>query len=161
MSNVEHVIETLILGMRDGQDPLDIVKEVGVQNNLHMMGDIILDEDEAVRIACYIVHNLYDGKFPIDHLSVGDICMDAFGCNPCIITNINERTIHVLYFNGKAHKFRKSQEEQFKKLNRNVLLYLNKLFEIANNKAESSLRSLDQERLGYDFPIATSEEDAK
>lgn len=119
MSNAEHVIETLILGMRDGQDPLDIVKEVGVQNNLHMMGDIVLDEDEAVRIACHVIYALYDGKFPIDHLSVGDICIDAFGCSPCIITNINDRSIHVLYFNGKTHKFKKSQERYFKKTGMN------------------------------------------
>lgn len=138
MSNAEHVIETLILGMRDGQDPLDIVKEVGVQNNLHMMGDIVLDEDEAVRIACHVVYSLYDGKFPVDHLSVGDICMDAFGCNPCIITNINDRSIHVLYFNGKTHKFRKSQERQFKKLDKNVFQLLTNLLGIAERKINST-----------------------
>lgn len=151
MSNINNIIEKLILGMRDGEDLDEILKnEVGTDYTRSI----------AKSLAQHIV-DVYDGKFPIDHLSVGDICMDAFGCNPCIITNINERTIHVLYFNGKAHKFRKSQEEQFKKLNRNVLLYLNKLFEIASNKAESSLRSLDQERPGYDFPIATSKEDAE
>lgn len=158
MSNAEHVIERLILGMRDGQDPLDIVKEVGVQNNLHMTGDIVFNEDEAVRIACHVVYSIYDGKFPIDHLEVGDICIDPFDCNPCIITNINERTIHVIYFNGKTYKFKKSQERYFKKLNRNVLLYLNKLLEIASNKAESSLRILEQERPDYDFPIATNKD---
>lgn len=132
MSNGEHVIESLILGMRDGQNPLDIVKEVYVQNNLHMMGDIVLDEDEAVRIACHVVYSLYDGKFPVDHLEVGDICIDAFHCNPCIITNI-DTSIHVLYFNGKTKKFKLSQERYFKKLNRNVKRYLQTLLDRAKN----------------------------
>ena len=134
MSNAEHIIERLILGMRDGKDPHEIVKEVGVQNNLHMAGDIILDEEEAIRIVCNVV-DLYDGKFPVDHLQVGDICIDAFHCSPCIITNINDRSIHVLYFNGKTHKFRKYQESQFKKIDRNVNLYLRTLLERAQNVA--------------------------
>lgn len=148
MSNINTIMEKLILGMRDGEDLDEILKdEVGTDLTRSITKDL----------AQHIVE-LYDGKFPIDRLAVGDICIDAFGCSPCIITNINDRSIHVLYFNGKTHKFRKHQEGQFKKLNRNVILYLNKLLEIASNKAESNLRSLDQERPSYDFPIATSEE---
>ena len=119
MANGEDVIEDLILGMRDGKDPLDIVKEVGIQNKLHMKGDVILNEDEAIRIAYHVVYSLYDGKFPVDHLEVGDICIDAFQTSPCIITNVNDRSIHVLYFNGKTHKFKKSQERYFKKTGMN------------------------------------------
>lgn len=119
MTNGEHVIETLILGMRDGKDALEVVQEPSVQDNLHMFGDVILNEGEAVRIACHVVYSLYEGKFPIDHLEFGDICIDAFGCSPCIITNINDRSIHVLYFNGKTHKFKRSQERYFKKTGMN------------------------------------------
>lgn len=120
MTNGEHVIETLILGMRDGKDALEVVQEPSVQDNLHMFGDVILNEGEAVRIACHVVYSLYEGKFPVDHLEVGDICIDAFQTSPCIITNINDRSIHVLYFNGKTHKFKKSQERYFKKLGPNL-----------------------------------------
>lgn len=137
MTNGEHVIENLILGMRDGKDPLDIVQEPSVQNNLHLLGDVVLNEDEAIRIACHVVYSLYDGKFPVDHLDVGDICIDAFQTSPCIITNVNDRSIHVLYFNGKTHKFKRSQERYFKKLNRNVSLYLNSLLSIAERKNNS------------------------
>jgi len=106
MSNINTIMEKLILGMRDGEDLDEILKdEVGTD----------LTRSIAKDLAQHIV-DLYDGKFPIDHLSVGDICMDAFGCSPCIITNVNDRSIHVLYFNGKTHKFKKYQEGQFKKL---------------------------------------------
>lgn len=159
MSNAEHVIERLILGMRDGQDPLYIVKEVGVQNNLHMMGDIVLDEDEAVRIACHVVYSLYEGKFPVDHLENGDICIDAFGCSPCIITNINDRTIHVLYFNGKTHKFKKSQERQFKKLGPNLKKQLALFMDDCQLFAKSSMEI--KKGPGYDFPIATNKEELR
>lgn len=137
MTNGEHVIETLILGMRDGKDALEVVQEPSVQDNLHLFGDVILNEEEAVRIACHVVYSLYDGKFPIDPLYVGDICIDAFGCSPCIITNINDRSIHVLYFNGKTHKFKKSQERYFKKLDKNVRQLVNNLLSIADRKVNT------------------------
>lgn len=137
MTNGEHAIETIILGMRDGKDALEVAQEPSVQDNLHMFGDIILNEEEAIRIACHVVYSLYDGKFPIDHISAGDICIDPFDCNPCIITNINDRSIHVLYFNGKTHKFRISQERQFKKLNENVFQLLNNLLSIAGRKVNT------------------------
>lgn len=159
MSNAEHVIETLILGMRDGQDPLNIVKEVGVQNNLHMMGDIVLDEDEAVRIACHVVYSLYDGKFPVDPLNVGDICIDAFHCSPCIITNINDHSIHVLYFNGKTHKFKRFQEGQFKKLGTNFKDKLH-LFMDDCSLACKCDRELKRGP-GYDYPEQKRMEDAE
>lgn len=159
MTNAEHVIETLILGMRDGQDPLDIVKEVGVQNNLHMMGNIVLDEDEAVRIACHVVYSLYDGKFPVDHLEVGDLCIDAFGCSPCIITNVNDRTIHVLYFNGKTHKFKRYQEGQFKKLGMN---FKNKLHLFMDDCSLACKCDMELKKgPGYDYPEQKRMEDAE
>lgn len=137
MTNGEHVIETLVLGMRDGKDPLDIVQEPSVQDNLHLLGDVILNEEEAIRIACHVVYSLYDGKFPVDHLEVGDICIDAFQTSPCIITNVNDRSIHVLYFNGKTHKFKKSQERYFKKLDKNICQLLNNLLSIADRKVNT------------------------
>lgn len=137
MTNGEHVIETLILGMRDGKDALDIVQEPSIQDNLHMFGDVILNEEEAICIACHVVYSLYDGKFPVDHLAVGDICIDAFQTSPCIITNINDRSIHVLYFNGKTHKFKKSQERYFKKLDKNIYQLLNNLLSIADRKVNT------------------------
>lgn len=159
MSNAEHVIETLILGMRDGQNPLDIVKEVCVQNNLHMLGDIVLNEDEAIRIACHVVYSLYDGKFPVDHLEVGDICIDAFHCNPCIITNVNDRTIHVLYFNGKTHKFKRYQEGQFKKLGMN---FKNKLHLFMDDCSLACKCDMELKKgPGYDYPEQKRMEDAK
>lgn len=137
MTNGEHAIETLILGMRDGKNALEVAQEPSVQDNLHMFGDIILNEEEAIRIACHVVYSLYDGKFPVDHLEVGDICIDAFQTSPCIITNINDRSIHVLYFNGKTHKFKKSQERYFKKLDKNVRQLVNNLLSIADRKVNT------------------------
>ena len=161
MTNAEHVIERLILGMRDGQDPLDIVKEVGVQNNLHMLGDIVLDEDEAIRIACHVVYSLYDGRFPFEHLENGDICIDPFGCNPCIITNINDRTIHVLYFNGKTYKFRKSQEGRFKKLGPNVKKQLALFMDDCQLFAKSSMEIMSPSNLLSENINKDQQEDSK
>lgn len=160
MSNINTIMEKLILGMRDGEDLDEILKdEVGTD----------LTRSIAKDLAQHIVE-LYDGKFPIDHLSVGDICIDAFGCMPCIITNINEKTIHVLYFNGKAYKFRKYQEGQFKKLGPNLKKQLALFMDDCQLFAKTSMEIKSPSKLlsekikkgpGYDFPIATSKEDVE
>jgi hypothetical protein len=145
MSNINTIIEKLILGMRDGKSADDILEKDPVYQDCYECEGTMscwqdscvgLTKEQAVDLAQHIV-DLYDGKFPVDHLSAGDICIDAFHCNPCIITN-RDTSIHVLYFNGKTKKFKLSQERYFKKLNRNVLLYLDKLLEIASNKAKST-----------------------
>jgi len=132
MNTINYIIENLILGIRDGKDPVEFISEPNFKQYITDSTMPIMAKKDAIELAEHIVE-LYDGKFPVDHLEVGDICIDAFHCSPCIITNINDRTIHVLYFNGKAHKFRKSQEGQFKKLDRNVSLYLRTLLERAQN----------------------------
>lgn len=110
MSNKAETIETLIICLRDGKDP-DLALQYA-----HNLTEAEINE--CFEIAETVI-DLYDGKFPIDPLNVGDICIDAFHCSPCIITNINDHSIHVLYFNGKTHKFKKYQEGQFKKLGTN------------------------------------------
>ena len=133
MSNKAEAVETLIICLRDGKDP-DLA--------LQFAHDLTEDEiNECFEIAETVIE-LYNGKFPVDPLNVGDICIDAFHCSPCIITNINDRTIHVLYFNGKTHKFKRYQEGQFKKLGTNLAQQLHDL-------------------IGDNFPRATSKEDAE
>lgn len=135
MSNVEHVIEHLILGMRDGKAIDELLQEPSVRENLEDES-CGMTEDEAVRIACLVVDDLYDGKYPVDHLMPGDLCIDAFGCSPCIITYVG-KNIHVLYFNGKTHKFFGWQEKDFKKLGVNVYSALNDLIDVAAAKADN------------------------
>lgn len=61
MSSAEHLIENLILGMKDGKDPNEIVLYHCNQRNLD---DCEMSADEAIRIACHVVYTLYDGVFP-------------------------------------------------------------------------------------------------
>ena len=61
MSSAEHVIESLILGMRDGRTCEDILKEPVHQANL---GNCWMTDEEATRIAVHVVYGLYDGRFP-------------------------------------------------------------------------------------------------
>ena len=119
MDNTKEIIDALILGMREGREPEDIFQDEEVRTKIGDTMMPVVTKGEAVRIAHHIVYDLYDGHFPIDHLSVGDVCIDAFGCMPCIITNV-DKSIHVLYFNGKTYKFKRSQERFFKKLDINV-----------------------------------------
>lgn len=137
MANNTELIENLIFQMRDGTNIDDAISEANVQI---MLSDpeVSLTGEEAAKIACDVVYNLYDGLFPIDHLSPGDICIDAFRSNPCIITNINERSIHVMYFNGKTHKFKRNQERYFKKLDHSVFIPLQALLAIADRKSSTS-----------------------
>ena len=103
MSNAEHLIENLILGMKDGKMPMDILEESG---NLMMLEDEFtgITSDEAIAIACHVVYGLYDGKFPKDILAPGDEVIDTAG-NLCVVTCVHSRAVHVLYPNGKTHKF--------------------------------------------------------
>lgn len=103
MSNAEHLIENLILGMKDGRMPMDILEESG---NKMMLEDEFtgITSDEAIAIACHVVYGLYDGNFPKDVLMPGDEVIDTAG-NLCIVTHIHPRAVHVLYPNGKTHKF--------------------------------------------------------
>ncbi len=103
MSNAEHLIENLILGMRDGKLAADILEE---STNLDMLNDAYtgITATEAVEIACHVVYGLYDGKFPNDILFPGDEVIDTAG-NLCVVTCVHSRAVHVLYPNGKTHKF--------------------------------------------------------
>lgn len=138
MSNyIITILDNLILGMREGRIPEDILQDDNMKKEISKTRMPVMTQENAVETAKHIVNDLYDGKFPVDHLSVGDICIDAFGCSPCIITNINDRSIHVLYFNGKTHKFKKSQERYFKKLDKNICQLLNNLLGIADRKVNT------------------------
>lgn len=103
MTNAEHLIENLILGMKDGKRPIDILEE---KSNLDMLcdEDTGINFDEAIAIACHVVYGLYDGKFPKDILFPGDEVIDTAG-NLCVVTCVHARAVHVLYPNGKTHKF--------------------------------------------------------
>lgn len=135
------VLDNLIFGMREGREPEDILQDDNMQKEISSTYMPVMSQENAVETAKHIVNDLYDGKFPIDKLEVGDICIDPFDCNPCIVTNINDRTIHVIYFNGKTYKFKKSQERYFKKL------YNNAKFELATmiEYAESAVRHSEGE----------------
>lgn len=61
MSSAEHLIENLILGMKQGRDPGDILKD---KCNVSNLSDTTLSADDAIMIACHVVYSLYDGKFP-------------------------------------------------------------------------------------------------
>ena len=157
MTNAEDIIERLILGTRDGKSADDILEKDPVYKDCYECEGTMscwqdscagLTKEQAVKIAEHVVA-LYDGKFPVDHLESGDICIDAFQTSPCIITNVNDRSIHVLYFNGKTHKFKKSQERYFKKLDKNICQLLNNLLSIADRKVNTpycrNLHSLNNE----------------
>jgi hypothetical protein len=68
-------------------------------------------------------------------LEPGDICIDSFGLNPCIITHVGN-SIHAIYFNGKTHKFPGTAERHFKKLGVNVCRPLNDLLDTAVAKTK-------------------------
>ena len=61
MSNVRHLIENVILGMKRGENPLEIV-EYGI--NADMLKETGITAEELVEIADEVVFGLYDGKFP-------------------------------------------------------------------------------------------------
>lgn len=65
MSNAEHLVENLIMGMKDGRPADEIIL---YKENQDMLNDIHtgITGDEAVRIACHVVWSLYDGRFPED-----------------------------------------------------------------------------------------------
>lgn len=132
------VLDNLIFGMREGREPEDILQDDNMKKEISSTYMPVMSQENAVETAKHIVNDLYDGKFPIDKLEVGDICMDAFGCNPCIITNINDRTIHVIYFNGKTYKFKKSQERYFKRLYNNAKFELDTMIEYAESAVRHS-----------------------
>lgn len=167
MSNVEHIIERLILGMRDGKSADDILEKDPVYKDCYECEGTMscwqdsctgLTKEQAVKIAEHVVE-LYNGKFPVDHLEVGDICIDAFRCSPCIITNINDHSIHVLYFNGKTHKFKKYQEGQFKKLGMN---FKNKLHLFMDDCSLACKCNMELKKgPGYDYPEQKRMEDAE
>lgn len=153
------ILDNLILGMREGRIPEDILQDDNMKKEISKTYMPILTQENAVETAKHIVNELYDGKFPIDHLEFGDICIDAFGCSPCIITNINDRSIHVLYFNGKTHKFKRSQERYFKKLGQNMKEQLTLFMDDCDLMYRTNMEM--KKRPGYDFPIAAKEEDAE
>lgn len=61
MTNAEHLIENLILGMKEGRDPRDILED---KCNVWNLSDCSMSKDEAVAVACHVVYTLYDGIFP-------------------------------------------------------------------------------------------------
>ena len=130
MTNAEQIIENLILGLRDGKGVCDTLEEPETIELLNDEENCSLTQEEAMRIAIHVVYDLYDGKFPIDHLAPGDICIDSFGLNPCIITHVGN-SIHAMYFSGKTHKFPGTAERYFKKLGVNVCKPLNDLLDTA------------------------------
>lgn len=132
MSNAKYIINYLIVNMRNGREPDAILKD-DILVDQFVSDDTSITMQEAVDIATHVVNDLYDGRFPIDHLEVGDICIDAFGMNPCIITQLG-RSIHVMYFTGKTFKFKRSQERFFKKTGRNVSFGLESLLEKAKER---------------------------
>ena len=136
MTNAEQIIENLIIGLRDGKGVCDTLEEPETMELLNDEENCNLSQEEAIKIALHVVYDLYDGKFPIDHLMPGDLCIDAFGCRPCIITHVS-KNIHVLYFNGKTHRFFGWQEKDFKKLGVNVYSALNDLLDVAVAKADN------------------------
>ena len=64
MSSAEHLIENLIMGMKRGRDPDDILED---PCNVSNLGNSSLTADDAVRIACHVVYSLYEGRFPPDY----------------------------------------------------------------------------------------------
>lgn len=103
MTNAEHLIENVIFGMKEGKPALEIIQE---EQNQHMLNDenTGITAEEVVAIACHIVWGLYDGQFPDSELTVGEEVLDPLD-TVCVITHTNEKSIHVLYSNGKTHRF--------------------------------------------------------
>lgn len=63
MTSAEHLIENLILGMKEGRDPFDIMDD---KCNVWNLADCGLTKEDAVAVACHVVYTLYDGVFPSD-----------------------------------------------------------------------------------------------
>ena len=129
MNEIEHALGHMILEMRKGRDVNDISNDLAIESTLDEDGLITVDKNDLIAATRHVIYDLYEGKFPINHLEVGDICYDTIG-NKCIVTNI-DKSIHVLYPNGKTHRFPIYLENQFKKTNISVkknlldiLLYL-------------------------------------
>lgn len=151
MNTINYIIENLILGMRDGKDPTEFINEPNFKQYITDSTMPVMAKKDAIELAEHIVE-LYDGKLPIDHLEVGDICIDAFHCSPCIVTNINDHSIHVLYFNGKTHKFKRYQEGQFKKIGSN-LNFKDKLYLLMDDCSLMYKCDMELKRgPGYDYP---------
>ena len=126
MNEIEHALGHMILEMRKGRDANDISNDLAIESTLDEDGLITVDKNDLIAATRHIIYDLYEGKFPINHLEVGDICYDTIG-NKCIVTNV-DKSIHVLYPNGKTHKFPKYLEEKFKKTNINVKKNLANIF---------------------------------
>lgn len=126
MNEIEHALGHMILEMRKGRDANDISNDLAIESTLDEDGLIIVDKNDLIAVTRHIIYDLYEGKFPINHLEVGDICYDTIG-NKCIVTNV-DKSIHVLYPNGKTHKFPKYLEDNFKKTNANVKKNLTGIF---------------------------------
>lgn len=126
MNEIEHALGHMILEMRKGRDANDISNDLAIESTLDEDGLITVDKNDLIAATQHIIYDLYEGKFPINHLEVGDICYDTIG-NKCIVTNV-DKSIHVLYPNGKTHKFPKYLEEKFKKTGANVKKNLTGIF---------------------------------
>lgn len=126
MNEIEHALGHMILEMRKGRDANDISNDLAIESTLDEDGLITVDKNDLIAATRHIIYDLYEGKFPINHLEVGDICYDTIG-NKCIVTNV-DKSIHVLYPNGKTHKFPKYLEEKFKKTGANVKKNLTGIF---------------------------------
>lgn len=61
MKNIEHLIENVILGMKEGKDVYDCLNEPHNQSLTHRAG---VDADDIAAIAQHVVYTLYNGKFP-------------------------------------------------------------------------------------------------
>jgi len=61
MSNVEHLIENVIMGMKRGENPWEIVE---YRHNADMLKEVWITKEELIEIAREVVFGLYDGKYP-------------------------------------------------------------------------------------------------
>ena len=61
MSNVEHLIENVIMGMKRGENPWEIVE---YRHNADMLKEVWITKEELIEIAVEVVFGLYDGKYP-------------------------------------------------------------------------------------------------
>ena len=61
MSNVRHLIENIVLGMKRGENPWEIVE---YKHNADMLEETGITAEELVEIADEVVFGLYDGKYP-------------------------------------------------------------------------------------------------
>lgn len=126
MNEIEHALGHMIIEMRNGRDQVDICEDLAIQSAFDYKDTITFNKNDLIDATRHIIYGLYEGRFPINHLEVGDICYDTIG-NKCIVTNV-DKSIHVLYPNGKTHKFPKYLEDNFKKTNANVKKNLTGIF---------------------------------